>query len=222
MPRNPPFGESAVTAAYVLSAIAEVAEALCDPRQHHEPIYDVDRHRNKRLRRVWSTVQPGLIQQLRDAIRPGSATIDGEQFSGSAGYRSAPPLQMEAASKYMVIAIGATRWCWSLELDIRDTAEGNVRALVGAAGNMDDETGRTLLDEMRQWRTWAAVMTGWQSPLYAPHVPCPNPECGQSNSLRVNLSAKRALCNACNRVWGEDDGAIFILADYIRLATEAA
>jgi hypothetical protein len=203
----------------MLLAIADTADALTEPHQHHEPIYDRDQHRNRRMRRIWTTTQPGLLAALWQAVAPARTTTD-DDSSNNSGFRSAPPLCVEALSRHTQIQIATVRWCWSLHIELRDTTDSNIRALVGAAGNLDSDTQHALLDELRQWRTWAAVMTGWQAPAYAPHVPCPNPDCQRADTLRVNLDRQTALCIACRTTWDRDN--IGILADYIRASTEAA
>ena len=199
----------------LLTEIADAADALTEPHQHAEPIYDYDTHRNRRMKRAYVTVQPGLLQALTDAVEPATKP-DGEVRQ--AGFRSAPPLCVEAVSRLAVIQLAAVRWCWSLKLDLRDTTASNIRALVGAAGNLDSDTQTTLLDELRQWRTWAAVMSGWQSPAYSPKVNCPVDGCGKPNTLRINLTRKTAMCVDCHATW--DEATIGILADYIRTTTD--
>lgn len=201
--------------AQLLTDIADAADALTEPHQHAEPIYDYDRHRNRRMKRAFVTTQPGLLQALRDTIHPA---IRDENEGRPPGFRSAPPLCLEALSRLAVVELGAVRWCWSLRIQLRDTTESNIRALVGAAGNLDSDTALTLLDELRQWRTWAAVMSGWQSPAYSPAVACPVDGCGKPNALRINLARKTALCTECRATW--DEATIGILADYIRTSSE--
>ncbi len=200
----------------MLQDIADVADALTEPHRHLEPVYDTDRHRNRRLRRVWPSSQPGLLQALWEAIEPGRAAVDKGRPAG--GYRSVPPLCLEAVSRYVSIQIGVVRLCWSLDVRLRDSTASSIRALVGAAALADSEAQAFVLGELRTWRTWCAVMTGWQTPAYAPTVPCP--ACDRANALRINLGRKTAMCIACDACW--DPGTIGVLANYIRAATEAA
>jgi hypothetical protein len=102
-------------------------------------------------------------------------------------------------------------------VDLRDTPEGNIRALVGASTRMDQDTTDTLADELRTWRNTASTLTGWTSAPYRPQVPCPVPDCGRVGKLRVNLTRQSAMCLACRAVWDTD--AIGILAEYIRGVT---
>ncbi|MGH3679584.1 MAG: hypothetical protein ACRDT2_04900, partial [Natronosporangium sp.] len=107
-----------------------------------------------------------------------------------------------------------------LRLELRDTPEGNIRALVGAAAALDQQTGATLADEMRSWRDTAATLTGWRAPPYRPQVPCPVIECGKVGKLRINLTKHTALCLACGSLWDTD--CIGVLADYVRGVTGGA
>lgn len=187
---------------------------LCDPHPHVEPIHDTDRHRNRRVRRVWITTQPGLLTQLAAVILPTNEQAEG----GSGAFGSRPPLHIEALSRYAAIQVGAVRWAWSLRQEIRDTTESQMRGLIGAAPTLDDPTLDALVDEVRQWRRWCAVMTAWESPAYAPHVPCP--ACGKVGALRINLAARTAMCTACPAGWDPD--TIGVLAEHVRNARIAA
>lgn len=195
--------------AAVLTQLATTIDDLCDPHHHIERIYDTDRHRNRRVRRIWETTQPGLLAQLAAAILPSGTQAEG---SIGAAFASRPPLQVEALSRYTVIQIGATRWAWSLRQPIRDTIESQLRGLVGPAAHLDEPTLTALVDEVRQWRRWCAVMTAWESPAYAPHVPCPL--CGKVGALRINLTARTAMCTQCAAGW--DPETIGILAEHVR------
>jgi hypothetical protein len=198
-----------------LTLIADLAAELCDGRQHIERIPFWDANRNRKVRE-WRTVQPGLLTQLhRAAVEP----VRGQTEPGSRPLPgSRPPLALEALSTYRVITTATIRWCWSLRLDLRDSVEGNIRSLVGAAATLDPDTALLLLAEMRQWRRWAAVATGWQTPAFAPRAPCPN--CATIGKLRINLSAQAAHCRACQATWAGDDGSLYELAGYIRAVTE--
>jgi hypothetical protein len=198
-----------VTDASLLSRIAETADLLTDPRPHVERSKVWDSNRNAKWR-VHKTVQPGLLAQLYESVIPGRGELDSRGKPGSR-----PPLALEALSAHTVITIAVTRWCWSLHLDLRDTPESNIRALVGAAAILDDDTARTLYTEMRTWRRTCAVLTGWEQLWQPDKIPCPVVDCGTLNSLRVNLTTQTALCVACRASWDADDGTIGILADYI-------
>jgi len=193
----------------LLGTLTALIDDLCDPHPHIERIYDTDQHRNKRVRRIWETTQPGLLTQLAQSVQ-----YAGQQAEGAIGsaFRSKPPLQIEALSRYLAIQVGAVRWAWSLRLEVRDSPESQLRGLIGPAATLDDPTLTVLVAEVRQWRRWCAVMTAWESPAYAPHVPCPL--CDKVGAIRVNLTARTAVCLTCGAGWDPD--TIGVLAEHVR------
>lgn len=198
--------------------IAAIAEELCEPHQHTEQIVDRDpADRRKRRRRIWVTTQPGLISQLKTASE-GHGDGRTEQ-GGSRVPGSRPPGFWEALARHSAISIDVVRWCWELNLDIRDTPEAGIRALVGAATNLDDSTARDLLAALRGWRHQAAVMTGWAHPAFAPAVNCPIVDCGRHATIRINTDRMVAWCIACDSRWDDEAGAIRTLARYIEART---
>lgn len=201
----------------VHDTIRDLADELCDPHQHAEVIPFWDNNRNRKFRRH-ITVQPGLLAQLYQSVMPASSSSE-PHAGGIPGSR--PPLAVEALSRHDEIAMAVLRWCTSLRLTTRVSVESNVRQLAAAAQQFDEADARVLLSEMRQWRRWCAVLTGWEN-LYRPaRVPCPVVDCGRTNTLRVNLTAKTAMCHACAATWSEDDGTITVLANYIQAVTSA-
>lgn len=194
--------------------IRDTADALTEPHQHREqvPYWDASRHKKYRHH---ITVQPGLITQLYQSVIPTNTADDG---SGSASTPSSrPPLALEALSRHLVIRGAVHRWCHSLDIKVRKSVESNIRALVGAAGNLDEDDAHVLLSEMRQWRRWAAVLTGWETVYQPAGVTCP--VCEQGNTLRINLTTRTGMCRECGSSWAEDDGSIAVLADHIRVAS---
>jgi hypothetical protein len=196
-----------------LTTIAGLAEELTDPRQHRETLWSwsPSRHRIKTGEHI--TVQPGLLEQLRDAIYP-SATI-GDNTSPRSLPQSKPPLLLEALSHHIAITMGANRWIWELRAINNGTPESNIRTLVGAAARADDDTRRELTADLRRWRNWAAVMTGWANPPMTPRVPCPNPDCAQMSTLRILPERRAGMCSKCDRVWDDTDGTIEALAEWV-------
>lgn len=201
----------------LLDQILDAADALTEPRMHREPLTRHDHNRNKKTVGWHTTTQPGLLRQLEDAITPTGTLTEGA-LGGS--FASRPPLAVEALSRYETIRAGVHRWCYQLNIRVRKTVESNIRALVAATPMLDDQDARELLANLRQWRRWAAVLTGWEQ-LYQPSgVPCPVPDCSEVNTLRINLTSKTGMCRVCGAAWGEDDGSIQILAQYIKTVTE--
>lgn len=206
--------------AVTVADLAALAEELCDPRQHVERVWDRDAHRNKRLRCAYVTTQPGLLAQLAEAVTEASSSP--EDGGGHSVPGSRPPGAWEAMARHSAITVAAARWCWSLKVEQRESVEGNIRALVGAAAQLDSDALAALVAEARGWRHAAAVMTGWASPSFTPQVACPVVDCGRVNTIRVNLDRRLALCSACESRWSDEDedGSFAVLARYVEAATE--
>lgn len=193
-----------------LTLIAELAEELCDARQYREPIYEWV-GRNRKLTRVIITTQAGLIDQLRDSIQPASSTTDTARPVPA----SRPPLQLEALDRLIAIEKAAHNWTWQLRLQPRLYLEGTIRHLVDGAAKADDNTRHALAAEMRRWRGWAAVMTGWASPPLVPYIRCANTTCDQLATMRILPERRTATCAACGNVWDDTDGTFAALGTYI-------
>lgn len=194
----------------LLLEIASLASELTDRRPHTERIHEWDHNRNRKTR-TYSTVQDGLLQQLADAVIP---SIAGEQ--GRSVPKSRPPLLTEALSRKIEIGYSVNGWIHTTQLENRVTTEANIRALVGHAPQLENQLQRHLWTDLRRWRSWAAVLTGWDLPPLTPYVPCPKLGCGTTGSLRVIPDRKTGYCNSCGTVWDDSDGSIGVLAEYIK------
>lgn len=201
----------------LLIDIAALAEELAEPRKHTEPLPEWDASRNKKVRSVYVTNVPSLLEQLRDAVYPGNTPSDGNGPRGIP--MSKPPLLIEALSRDVQIGLAITGWISNLGLTNRFEREANVRALVGAAPHLEHDQLAELRTDLRRWRNWAAVLTGWALPPLTPHVPCPEVDCATMGSLRIILDRRSGYCSACNAVWDDRDSSINILAAYIQAET---
>jgi hypothetical protein len=194
-----------------LYLLLEVADELTEPHPHVERIPYWDAHRNKK-HREHRTTQPGLLAQLYDAaVDPVKVQQEG---GGRVKQKSRPPLAIEAFSRYDDICAGALRWVTSIRLAARDTAESNIRALVGAAPRFDLDTLDALYQEMKTWRRWAAVMTGWQTQVFRPRIACP--VCCTRGSIFVNGTEQLAYCGECQHSWEGED--LVDMAERVRMA----
>ncbi len=192
--------------------LADAADALTDPRRHVEIISAWVNRNRKTIRRV--TTLPSLLDQLADAAIPGETYVEAE--TSRPGYGSRPPARLDAIDRLLAIEAGARRWVTSISLTLRDTAAGNIRALVGASGTLDSDTFDALLYEITTWRSWAATVTGWRNPPFRPHVGCP--VCDKVGSLRIRLDQRTACCMSCGEAW--DDTSIGLLGEHIRIEGE--
>ena len=200
-----------------LSDLLAAADELTDPRRHVEVIsaswWDTNRNKKQRtIRRI--TTLPSLLDQLAEAVIPGEAYVEND--GSKPGFRSTPPARLDAIDRLLAIEAGSARWVVSLGLTIRDTVHGNVRALVGVCATLDSDTFEALAYEIGLWRSWAATVTGWQTPPWRPRVACPI--CDRLGSLRIRLAEKTACCMDCGEAW--DETRIGLLADHIRVEGE--
>jgi hypothetical protein len=110
-------------------------------------------------------------------------------------------------------------WCKTYVEQRRwDSLTDRLRALVGVAGNIEDDEQHQLAREARRWVTWAKVCTGWEVPAMRPDNTCPL--CGVRGTLRVRVgdgirsTEASAVCVGCGESW--DDTNVGLLAEHIR------
>lgn len=146
---------------------------------------------------------PGLLEQLYTAAVDPS--MHAEEGGTRMKPRSKPPLALEAMSRYQDISAGAQRWVRSVRVEEHADPGRNIRMLVTAAAGQrgylawDLDTTEALLSEMRSWRRWAAVLTGWESAPWQPYIRCPL--CETVSSIWVNLGVGSAYCSSCLFTW---------------------
>lgn len=187
--------------------IANLAEELCDPRQHSEPIYgwSASRHRIKVKDHI--TIHPGLLVQLQEAIAP---LLGGLGEGGARGVpKSTPPLQLDALDRYLDIEVKALGWCQIFGVTPRANLAGTVRRLVGVPHG--DRSG-DLRADLRRWRNWSATLAGWEA-VFSPDAACPVSTCQKRGALRINLLRQTAFCTECRCWW--DETTIHGLALYL-------
>jgi hypothetical protein len=192
-----------------LEQITELADTLTEPHAHREPYttWTGSRHRQTHHH---ITVQHGLLTQLHHAVLP--ATIADEGASGSTP-GSRPPLEIEALSRHQQITTTAQRWCRDLGINPRPTTESTIRALVGAAGHLDEPDQKALCADLRRWTHWCRVYLGLEQVRQINGVPCPLADCTGRGTLRINLTTSHGLCTACGATW--DHKTIGVLAQHI-------
>lgn len=72
--------------------------------------------------------------------------------------------------------------------------------------------------QVRSWWTAARLVTSWDTPPFAPRVPCPNVECERRGTLRIRVHESTAVCVECGDLWAPED--VERLGEYIRWAAE--
>jgi hypothetical protein len=183
------------------SKITSLVEQLAEPYEHVEPIHSRDKHRNRRMRFVHAVMMPGLLAQLEERFEPGSVAAD--TFTAAPSYGSRPPVALDCLSVHTQITIAVARWLWALQIPQRDTVQANLRALVGA--RMSDDLAHNLIEHLDGWVRLCRVITRWSTPAYQPHgARCPVASCRRKSTLRINLSARSALCTTCGSTWDAD------------------
>lgn len=205
----------------ILAELRDTSDALTEPHEHREPIFDWDHNRNRKKIGDHKIVRAGLLAQVGELVYPGTPPDTGD-FVVRPVPGSRPPLRTDAASAYLQIHLAATRWCLSLRLEIRDTIESTVRQLLGRVASEDRDTQAALLTEMRSWRRQCELITGLREP--DPHLQVPCPRCG-NRSLRVDMAQASARCShdvvvegerqRCGATWDEESGTIGVLARHI-------
>lgn len=198
--------------------IRDTADALTEPSIHREPVPYWDHNKHRRFRH-YQTVQPGLLAQLHQAVHPSCSTAASEAPGGGKP-GSRPPLAVEALSAHAEIVDHIRTWCAGYGLQLRPTGESNLRQLSAKAMSFDEPTARTLLTDLRRWRRWCLVMTGWEKVVALRSVACP--ECAAAGTVRVNLTTTSALCRACVATWSDDDGNLGVLIRHVATNTAAA
>jgi hypothetical protein len=200
----------------LLDQIRDLADELTEPRAHHEPYTVwVGGHRKTRHH---PTVQHGLLRQLYTAAIVPTLTGD-DEASGSIP-ASRPPLEVEALSRHGQITAAAAAWCKTLGLKPRGTAESNIRALVGALAQADDDQQRHLHADLRRWTGWCRVYLGLEQVRRIAGTRCPLPEFAKPSTLRINLTTSHGLCTSCGATWNHE--TIGVLAEHIRASRGAA
>lgn len=203
-PRNPSRNR-------LLADIAESADALTDSRQHRESRHGWDHNRHRQELADHITVIPGLIQQLRDLAEPGT----GEEGPGARSIPdSRPPVDLDAVSLLHAIEYGAAKRVLDLGLAVRDSAESNLRAIVGAASQQSSDVQQSIAREVRSWHMQAEVICRWRTGAVDLRSPCPatvldprtgsERQCG-ARTVVANADTYAAWCVTCGAEWSPDE-----------------
>lgn len=193
-------------------------EELTRPRRTAESVayWDAARHRKFK---IYTVDHQPLLVELAKAVIPRGGQREGEN-SGKPSFGSREPVRLDAIDTLARIRTEVEAWCFRLDLRSRRAVADDMRSLVGAGRTVSDETCGQMGRAARGWASAAKVITGEESPAYAPHVPCP--QCEAIGGLRIRLEQRLAACLRCGADWGADDGGIYILAEHVRLSAEIA
>jgi hypothetical protein len=196
--------------------ILGAADDLTNARKHVERVRIGWTKSRNPVFREHQTVQPSLLDQLHDAaVSPVTRQNDA---GGHSVPTSRPPLAVEAYSAYEEISTAAVRWVRVVvrRPEVRDTPGGNIRMVVGYLGQLDLDTLEALLQDLKTWRRWALVMTGWETAMFRPRIACP--VCDSFGTIRARATREDALafCKECQHWW--ENGGVHDLADKVREA----
>lgn len=211
--------------------LADYVRELTEPHthaQHYEyAVRDLDGRRLPRpapgtLNHI--TRVPSLLGQLAVNDIPSAAADDGSR----AGYASKPAARLEALAALADIDLAINRWIVDIgdQPAHLDTARA-LQQLHSMVVSADSVTRQAVEHDVRRWWTRARIVTGWDSPAWAPDNTCPS--CGERGTLRVRLADHIGMCTykgdeqhrreACTATW--DETTIGLLADHIRAESGA-
>lgn len=192
-------------------ALLQMIRDLCDGGTHREPY--TTHHGATIIIQYHVTVMTPLITQLLEASEPSSSAEAGAIRPAT----SKPAARLDAIDTAIRIDHAAVTWLNHLGWypDNHHTTIDNIRHLASLTPNQDHDTTRTIEADIRRWWTWARIITGWDTPAWAPANTCPL--CGTRGTLRIRLDQHIATCteDTCRQTW--DHQTIGLLADHIRL-----
>lgn len=192
----------------------DVVHELTQPHTHRE-------HYQIRRGKTWYgrdhiTRFPSLLQQLWENDTPSNSAQEGPR----PGFASKPAARLDALAAAARIDLEVNRWILDIGEQPRslDTAD-LIRQLHGLSASADTVTKRAVEKDLRRWWTQARIVTGWDSPAWAPDNTCP--QCGERGTLKVRLAEHIGMCthDQCRATW--DESTIGLLADHIREESEA-
>jgi hypothetical protein len=211
--------------------VADAVAALVGPQQTVEQVDGGSTQPYRTRDGGWACLLPqrrrhvvehgSLLEQLRAASHTTSAP--GDQLPSDP--RSKPAARIDAIAALQRVEVESLWWAQALRPRFRTRTRTDLvdrlRSLVGAARHslgLEDDRGRSLAQASRSWVSLARVVTGHDSPPYAPHVRCPNETCERIGGLRIRLSDHVGVCLECGSSW--EDDRLDRLGVWVRWATE--
>jgi hypothetical protein len=177
---------------------------------------------------TWDTTHitqvPPLITQLAQA-NPASTG------AGAGKPASRPAANIEALDTLIHIDLAAARWVRELGEDDPGTTIACISKLHGLAASahhcghskatIENRkatccTVHQIERDIRRWWTQARIVSGWDTPAWAPNNTCPM--CSERRTLRIRSDDQTAMCVGCRETW--DRGNIGLLADHVRLEND--
>lgn len=181
----------------MIEDLKALAAELAEPHVHVEP-YHTWNNRNKK-RREYRTFVPGLAEQLYEAAVDPRRVPDEAGGSNPNKPESRPPLGLEAFGRWMEILQGVKGWCLTLGLGDRLTVENGILAIKQKAEDLGQDAIQAIVQDMKTWRRWCVVMTGWETKVFTPAVLCPS--CESWRSVRIRCDIGEGFCSECQHSW---------------------
>jgi hypothetical protein len=181
----------------VMADLLALAKELAEPHVHVES-YHTWKNRNRK-NHEHRTVHDPLVTQLHTAATDPARLLDDVGGGRSNKPASRPPLAIEAFSRWLAIRDRVAGWLRVLHLEPRDSPEAGIRSLAIYSMNLDQGTAQSLVRDMKMWKTWCGVMTGWGSKVLCPAVGCP--VCESFRSIRISCDTGEGFCVECQHAW---------------------
>lgn len=192
-----------------MDLLTQIADNIALMTEPYSDMYEgVDAHGTRWVHR---SIHDPLLQQLAEAMEPSGGT-------GADGHRvpaSSPPARIDAIDRLRDINQMVGMWCYAGQTRMARDLKVSMRKLVGIPWRNRETI--ALDADVRLWLAWCRVLTGWDSPAWAPNEKCP--ACGMRGTLRIRLNLSTACCvdPNCRAAW--DAQTIGYLAEAVRLAT---
>lgn len=201
--------------------IHQIIRQLCDYYTHREP------YTHETNGTTWATVHitqvPPLITQLTEANPAATGELHGTKPA------SRPTANIDALDTYTHIDLGAARWVRDLGEDDPPDTIACIRKLYSLAASAhhcgrakattDPKTRKVtccavhdIERDIRHWWTQARIISGWDTPAWAPNNTCPM--CNERRTLRIRPDDQTAMCTNCRETW--DRTNIGLLAEHVR------
>lgn len=189
--------------------LTDYITALTDNTRHAQP-FQTPRHNPDGtvtfITQRHYTTSPPLLEQLWSAAEQSGSTEGGRRAFGSK-----PSARLDALDVAMRIENEVHRLLRDCRVtDSHDKYPHTIDAVrhLGSLATHDRDVFRTV----RSWWSAARVVTGWDSPAWAPNSSCPL--CAARGGLRIKLDLHTAVCVECHETWMPE--TIGLLADHIR------
>lgn len=181
------------------ATLTQAAADLTEPHTQTHQRWRWDHNNNKKPAGSYQLHLPALLPQLSvvTGLSAGTA-LTGTHAGQSPGPR--PPVQLEALSAHAEISTAVMQWMGRLDQDWRSGGVlPNLRALAYVGWWSEPGIGRELTADVIRWRDTCLVLTGAEKVFSPRSIACPS--CMRYGVLRINLTARAALCRACRSTW---------------------